>query len=116
MSTQVAAFGLPHAHSLPAPVRDAELRPWGFWGSLGWGLFAMTTALFSVVVFMALWMLTHQLQIPSPQDAAFANMAGMMASLMALAVLVIAVKSRNFSLRSYFALDSPARPSRHPAQ
>lgn len=106
MPTMVAAFDL-HAELLPVPVREvrAELRPWGFWGSLGWGLVAMATALFSVIVYMATWMLTHHLQIPNPQDPGFATVAGMAASLVALAVLVIAVKCRKFSLRDYFALN-----------
>jgi membrane protease YdiL (CAAX protease family) len=100
--TLVPTFSLPYT---PALACAAELRPWGFWGSLGWGIFAITAAFFSIVVFMALWMLTHQLQVPSPQDPAFANMAGMMASLVALTVVVIAAKSRNSTLRSYFALN-----------
>jgi membrane protease YdiL (CAAX protease family) len=58
---------------------------------------------------MTLWMLTHQLQIPNPQDAAFANIVDMMAWLMVLAVLVIAVKSRNLPLRDYFALNGVPR-------
>ena len=113
MSTTVAAFDL-HAGPLPAqpaPAREArtELRPWGFWASLGWGLFAMATALFCVVIGVAIWMLTHQLALPDPNNAAFAHPAGILSSLAGLAVLVIAVKCRRFSLRSYFALDGIAR-------
>jgi len=50
----------------------AEPRPWGFWGSLGWGLFAVATALFAVVVYTGFWMLTHQLGVPNATDAALA--------------------------------------------
>ena len=42
MSTIDTAYSLPQAGALPAHalVRDvrAKLGPWGFWGSLGWGL------------------------------------------------------------------------------
>ena len=113
MSTMVATFDLPQASPLSAraPLREvrAELRPWGFWGSLGWGLFAVATGLFAAVISTVIWMLTHQLRLPNPEDPAFANAAGMVASLVPLAVLVIAVKIRKFSLRDYFALGSVAR-------
>jgi membrane protease YdiL (CAAX protease family) len=109
MSATAAIFDVPHAHppqGLSAPVREvrAELRPWGFWGSLGWGLFALGTGLFAGVIYTAIWTLTHQLHIPDPKDPAFATVAGMVVSVVPLAVLVISVKSRKFSLRDYFAL------------
>jgi hypothetical protein len=82
----------------------AELRPWGFWGSLGWGLFAVAAALFAVVVYTGAWMLTHQLRIPDFSDAAFGIVAGIVASVAPVIVLVIAVKSRQYPSRGYFAL------------
>jgi membrane protease YdiL (CAAX protease family) len=110
MSSMVATFEVPHARpqqALSAPVREvrAENRPWGFWGSLGWGLFAVATGLFAGVIYTVIWMLTNQLHIPDPKDPAFATVAGMVASVVPLAVLVISVKSRKFSLRNYFALN-----------
>jgi hypothetical protein len=109
MSTMIATFHLPAENprlALSDPARDvrASLRPWGFWGTLGWGLFAMAAALFAVVIDMGFWMLTHQLRIPDPSDAAFSVVAGIVASVAPVIVLVIAVKSRQFPLRSYFAL------------
>ena len=45
------------AGSLPAhaPVREvrSELGPWGFWGSLGWGLFAAATGIVVVFIYMS---------------------------------------------------------------
>ena len=111
MSTMVAEFELPHASPLSAAVREvrAELRPWGFWGSLGWCLFAVATGFFAAVIYAAIWMLTHQLHIPHPEDADFATIAGILASIAPLGVLVIAVKIRKFSLRDYFALEGIPR-------
>jgi len=37
-----------------AEVR-AEPRPWGFWGSLGWGLFAVVTGLFAAIISTVVW-------------------------------------------------------------
>jgi membrane protease YdiL (CAAX protease family) len=109
MSTMIATFDLPTESSrlaLPDPARDvrAKLRPWGFWGSLGWGLFAAATALFAVVIYTGLWMLTHQLSIPDPADPAFGIVAGILGSVAPVIVLVIAVKSRQYPLRGYFGL------------
>jgi membrane protease YdiL (CAAX protease family) len=114
VSTMVAAFDLPHASplpALPAPAREARaaLRPWGFWGSLGWGLFAVATGLFAAVIYTAIWMLTHQLNAPNPEDPAFAVVTGIVASVMPLAVLVIAVKSKKILLSEYFALNRVSR-------
>ena len=81
MSTMIATFDLPTESprlALSDPARDvrAKLRPWGFWGSLGWGLFAVATALFAVVIYTGFWVLTHQLRIPDSSDAAFGIVAG----------------------------------------
>jgi membrane protease YdiL (CAAX protease family) len=109
MSTMIATFDLPTERArlaLPGSAGDAraELRPWGFWGSLGWGLFAMATGLFAVVIYTGVWMLTHQLRIPVASDAAFGIVAGIAGSVAPVIVLIIAVKSRQYSLRDYFAL------------
>jgi membrane protease YdiL (CAAX protease family) len=84
---------------------SAGLHPWGFWGSLAWGLFGVATALFASVVYATLWMLTHQLRVPDSTDAGFANVIGVVGLVAPIVVLVIAVKSRNCSLRNYFALN-----------
>ncbi len=112
VSEVVAAFNPPHASPLPAPGREVGtgLRAWGFWGSLGWGVFAAATGVFAAVVYAAIWMLTHQFHSPSPEDPAFAIVAGIVGSVMPLAVLAIAAKARRFSLSDYFALN---RVSRH---
>jgi uncharacterized protein len=113
MSMLVATFDLPQASPLSArtPLREvrAEARPWGFWASLGWGLFAVATGLFAAVISTVIWMLTHQLRFPNPADPAFAAAIGMVASLAPLVVLVIAVRIRKIPLRDYFALGSVPR-------
>jgi membrane protease YdiL (CAAX protease family) len=113
MSTMDAAFNLPQAGTLPAhaPVREArsELGPWGFWGSLGWGLCAAATGMVAVFIYTMIWMLTHQLRFANPQDISFSTAAGIAALTAPLVMLVIAVKIRKFSLRDYFALNGFAR-------
>jgi CAAX protease family protein len=113
MSTMDATFNLPQAGSLPAhaPVREvrAELGPWGFWGSLGWGLCAAATGIVAVFIYMIIWMLTHQLRLVSPQDVSFSTVAGIASLSAPIVMLAIAVKIRQFSLRDYFALDGFSR-------
>jgi membrane protease YdiL (CAAX protease family) len=110
MSTIAATFDLPQTSPLSTlrasmPEVQAELRPWGFWGSLVWGLVAVATGLFAAVFYTVIWMLTHQLRTPSPEDISYATAVGIVASVVPLAVLFIAVKIRKFALRDYFALD-----------
>ena len=108
MSTMDVTFTLPQAGSLPAhaPVREvrSELGPWGFWGSLGWGLCAAATGMVAVFIYTIIWMLTHQLRLVSPQDLSFSMVAGIAALTAPIVMLAIAVKVRKFSLRDYFAL------------
>jgi hypothetical protein len=107
VSTMIATFDLPtesRRSTLFKPGRDfrGELPPWGFWGSLGWGFFAVATALFAVVIYTGFWMLTHQLRIPNSSDAAFGIVAGIVGSVAPVIVLVISVKSRQYPLGGYF--------------
>jgi membrane protease YdiL (CAAX protease family) len=69
----------------------------------------VATGLFAAVIYTAIWMLTHQLHSPHPEDPAYAIVAGIVASVMPLAVLVIAVKTRQFLLSDYFALNRVSR-------
>jgi uncharacterized protein len=107
MSTIDTAYSLPQAGALPALVRDirAKLGPWGFWGSLGWGLFACAAGMFSVFVYTIIWMLTHGLQTVNAEDPAYATATGILVLSAPIVVLLIAAKVRKLSLRSYFALD-----------
>lgn len=109
MSTMDAAFNLPQAGALPAREVRAEPGPWGFWGSLGWALFAMATGMVAVFIYTMIWMLTHQLRFANPQDTSFSTAAGIAALTAPLVMLVVAVKIRKFSLRDYFALNGFAR-------
>ena len=114
MSTIDTAYNLPQAGALPAHalVRDvrAELGPWGFWGSLGWGLFAAAAGV------------VRRLRLHDHLDAdasssvspilrmcAFSTVTGIATLTAPIVVLVIAVKIRKFSLRDYFALDGFTR-------
>jgi membrane protease YdiL (CAAX protease family) len=110
----IATFEVPTenprtARSEPVHNVRAELRPWGFWGSLGWGLLAAATALFAAIIYVAIWSLTHQFAIPNPSDPAFGTVAEIVVSVVPVVVLVIAVKARHYSLRDYFALNGITR-------
>jgi uncharacterized protein len=113
MSTMDAAYSLPQAGALPAPalVRDvrAKISPWGFWGSLGWGLFAIATGLFATVVLTVIWMVTHGFRVVSPEDVVFAKVSNILVLSAPIAVLVFAAKMRELSLRDYFALTGFSR-------
>jgi len=88
------------------PAVRASVHSWGFWASLGWGLFALATAVFAIVVCAMVWMLAHQLRMPNDADAGFGALAGAIAPIAGSVVLVIAVKCRRQSLRDYFALNA----------
>ncbi len=106
MSAMTSTFDLPHACPLPAPpAPTTEVRPWGFWATLGWGLFAVLTGLFAAVAYVIIWMLTHGVHLPDPMDAVYMNAVAIVASVAPLVVLFVAVKVRGWPLRSYFALD-----------
>src|SRR6185436_83411 len=107
MSTIDTAYSLPQAGALPALVRDvrAKLGPWGFWGSLGWGLLACAGGMFAVFVYTIFWMLTHGFQTVNAEDPAYATATGILVLTAPIAVLVIAAAIRKLSLRSYFALE-----------
>jgi membrane protease YdiL (CAAX protease family) len=109
MSTMTGTFDLSHASPLPArPAAGiaAGARPWGFWGTLGWGLFSVAAGFVAAMAYTVIWMLTHQLRAPDPAEAAYATVTGMVASVAPLVVLVIAAKIRQWRLREYFALRS----------
>ena len=114
MSTADLTFDLPPANSVSAlhpavRVVQRDFRPWGFWGSLGWGLLAVATGLFGCIVYMLVWMLTHQLQSPNQEDASFGTVLGIVALVVSTIVIGIAARSRGGSLRHYFALESIRR-------
>ena len=100
MSTITATFDLPHAIPLPVPAA----RPWGFWATLGWGLFAAATGLFAAVTCAVIWTLTHRFRLPDPADAVYGLTAMIAASLAPLAVLAVATRIRHLPLRDYLAL------------
>lgn len=110
MSSMDTTFDVPRAISssaLPLGLRLAlrELRAWGFWASLCWGLFALASGVFGSVIYILIWMLTHQLQSPNHQDAAFSTTLGIVEAVIPIVVLGMAVTMRRFSLRYYFALE-----------
>ena len=113
MSTMDAAYNLPQAGALPAHalVRDTLTAPgpWGFWGSLGWCLFAGAAGVVAVFLYTISWMITHGLRTANPQDMAYAEAIGMLMLSAPIAVLVMAAKIRKISLRSYFALEAFSR-------
>jgi membrane protease YdiL (CAAX protease family) len=94
------------------PVHDvrAELRPWGFWGSLGWVLLALTAGLLAAVIYIFIWSMNHRFAIPSGADQTLGTASGIVMLVVSAAVLVIPVKRRHYSLSDYFALnDIPCR-------
>ena len=113
MSTMDAAYNLPQAGTLPAHalVRDTLTAPgpWGFWGSLGWCLFAGAAGVVAVFLYTISWMITHGFRTANPQDMAYAEVIGMLMLSAPIAVLVMAAKIRKISLRSYFALEGFSR-------
>ena len=109
MSTIDATYSLPQAGALPARELRAESGPWGFWGSLGWGLFAIATGLFATVVLTVIWMATHGFRVVSPEDVAYATTSAILILTAPPIVLALAAKIRKFSLRDYFALNGFTR-------
>jgi membrane protease YdiL (CAAX protease family) len=92
------------------PVRDvrAELRPWGFWASLGWGLFTFATTLLAAFIYLAIRSRIHQVTILSALREDF-TVVEIGLSVVPVVVLAIAVKCRHYSLRDYFALNGIPR-------
>jgi membrane protease YdiL (CAAX protease family) len=88
------------------PVHDVrgELQPWGFWASLGWGLFALATTLFTAFAYLAIWSRIRQVTILSAWHEDFTAVE-IMLSAVPVVVLAVAVKRRHYSLRDYFALN-----------
>jgi membrane protease YdiL (CAAX protease family) len=100
---------LPQEPPAPAPAARDEVRPWGFWGTLGWGLLAVAVGFLAAIGYALIWTLTHQNQWPKVEDARYAETASLMVSLVPIAVLVVAVKMRKSPLRNYFALHGVPR-------
>ena len=113
MTTIDTAYSLPQAGALPAHVLVRDVRttlgPWGFWGSLGWGVFAAAAGIFAIMFYTLIWMLTHGLQFATSEDKAFAAVNGILVLTAPIVVLLIAAKIRKLSLRSYFALEGFSR-------
>jgi membrane protease YdiL (CAAX protease family) len=96
----------------PEPVHDvrAELRPWGFWGSLGWVLLALAAGLLAAFIFIFILSANHRFTIPSASNEALGTAIGTVMFGVWVAALVIPVKARHYSLSDYFALnDIPRR-------
>jgi uncharacterized protein len=88
----------------------AELRPWGFWGSLGWVLLAAAAGLLAAFVFIFILIVNHRFAIPSGPNEALSTAIGNVMLGVSVAALVIPVKVRHYSLCDYFALnDIPRR-------
>jgi membrane protease YdiL (CAAX protease family) len=107
-----SAYDLAFPTSVPAPLPEPAApqqvpRPWGFWGTLGWALLAALASLIATVVFIAVWMATHALQLPDIKDGAFVTYASLIATLPPLIVLVLAIKVRKWRLADYLALTAP---------
>jgi membrane protease YdiL (CAAX protease family) len=103
----IATFELPTGNPR---VARAELRPWGFWGSLGWGLLALAAGLLASFIYIFIWSASHRFAIPSASNETLGTAMGTVMLVVSAAVLVIPVKLRHYSLSEYFALnDIPRR-------
>jgi membrane protease YdiL (CAAX protease family) len=110
MSMVTATFDLPAAGPLPAPLTPrSAARPWGFWATLGWGLFAAFAGLVGAIAYSVIWMLTHHFQMPDPENAIYSNIAGIVASVTPIVVLVVAIAIRKSSQLEYFGLCGVSR-------
>jgi membrane protease YdiL (CAAX protease family) len=109
--SMITASDLPHASPGPAPaVPSTQPRPWGFWATLGWALFALFSGPFSIISYYGLiWTLTHELRIPGANDAVFADVTGILCPVAVIVVLVIAIAIRKSSPRDYFGLHAASR-------
>jgi membrane protease YdiL (CAAX protease family) len=105
MSTIDAAYSLPQPGALPVRELRAEPGPWGFWGSLGWGAFAIATGFFATVVLTVIWMAAHGFRIANPEGVAYATSSAIVVLTAPLIVLALAAKIRKFSLRDYFSVN-----------
>jgi membrane protease YdiL (CAAX protease family) len=86
----------------------AELRPWGFWASLGWGLFALATPLLAAFIYLVIWSRMHRIAILSAWHEDFTALE-ILLWVVPVVVLAVAVKRRGYSLSDYFALNGIPR-------
>jgi membrane protease YdiL (CAAX protease family) len=110
MSMIATTLDLPHASSVPAPmVPNTEPRPWGFWATLGLGLFATLAGLIAMIAFTVIWMLTHQLRVPDAENAIYDHLASIVGWVTAIVVLVIAIALKKCRQRDYFGFRAVSR-------
>jgi uncharacterized protein len=88
------------------PVRTGP-RPFGFWGSLGWALFALATTTFAAFIYVALWSLSHHGAIPRIGEDF--TVIETVLWIVPVVVFAVAVKRRRYLLRDYFALNGIPR-------
>jgi membrane protease YdiL (CAAX protease family) len=88
------------------PVRSGP-RPFGFWGALGWALFALATTTFAAFIYVALWSLSHHGAIPRIGEDF--TVIETVLWIVPVVVFAVAVKRRHYLLRDYFALNGIPR-------
>jgi membrane protease YdiL (CAAX protease family) len=76
---------------------DPKAGSLGFWATLGWGLLAWVVAFAGAVTANQYW--------PFPRNAFSDQIINLAAEIALLAVLIVAVKIRRYSLRDYFAIE-----------
>jgi membrane protease YdiL (CAAX protease family) len=105
MSMVAATLDPAHASLVPAPtVPDTKPRPWGFWATLGWGLFALVGCLMGVIACYVVWMLTHQFRIADADYEIYRYIARTVASVAPIVVLIAPIAIRKSSQLEYFGL------------
>ena len=110
--SSIATFEVPTENPRVARAEQdvrAELRPWGFWGSLGWWLLALAAGFLAAVISTFIWSANHPFAISGASNEALATAVGAVMLFVSAAALVIPVKCRHYSLRDYFALNGIPR-------
>src|SRR5215510_9482893 len=93
--------------ALSTPMTGPSVpQPWGFWGTLGFLLLAAAAGLIASLGVVIVWVLAKAV-FPNLNDAVFAVIGSVAATLASLKVFDLAVKAREWRVRDYLAHTTP---------